>query len=101
MGGQTVRRAKSGFGKNWHAGHLKMFGETNMHILEGLSRLTDGSAASTAEQTQYGNAPHLEAQEYVDRLIARLQHEELEKKTREVHVLWQRRQPDCPPWRRL
>lgn len=72
-----------------------------MHILEGLSRLTDGSVASTAEQTQYGYAPHLEAQEYVDRLIARLQHEQLEQKVHSLHALWLRQQPNCPPWRRL
>jgi len=71
-----------------------------MHILEGLSRLTDGSAASTAEQTQYGNAPHLEAQEYVDRLIARLQHEELETKMRRWNAGWLSEQPQNAPIRR-
>lgn len=72
-----------------------------MHILEGLSRLTDGSKASFAEQTQYASAAHVEAQEYTGRLIAKLQHAETEKEIRRVHALWQRQQPDCPPWRRL
>ena len=71
-----------------------------MHILEGLARLTDG-ATSCAEQTQYGNMTHWLAKERTERLIARLQHENLEEETARVHALWLRRQPECEPSRRL